>query len=160
MGKPKILRTRYIPFETVDISSDELLFRDEDLLVTKWKAIKPRGDISGGISYAFLNKGYKISRFFDADGRFAYWYCDIIDVIYDREQDTYSLNDLLLDIKVMPDGAVKVLDADELAEAAKNGLVTMEQICCALSCLDLLLKMIYSGNFPPEPCNIEYGETL
>lgn len=156
MGMPRIFRTRYIPFETVDISSDELLFRNDEMLVTRWKAIKPRDDISGGISYTFPDRGYKISRFFDAKGLFAYWYCDIVDVIYDQGQDIYLLHDLLLDIKVMPDGSEKVLDADELAEAAEKGLITMDQVCRALRRLDELLKMIYSGDFPPEQCKEEY----
>ena len=42
MKKPIVLRKRFIPFEVVDISHDELLFRNESLLVTKWTAIKPR----------------------------------------------------------------------------------------------------------------------
>ncbi len=152
MNKPSIFRTRYIPFETVDISSDELLFRDEELLITRWKAIKPRKDISGGISYTFLKEGIKISRFYDADKRFAYWYCDIIDVEYDNETDKYTLIDLLLDVKLMPDGTMKVLDADELAEALEKGLITQEQACSSLKKMDTILQQVYKGVFPPAIC--------
>lgn len=152
MNKPSIFRTRYIPFETVDISSDELLFRDEELLITRWKAIKPRKDISGGISYTFLKEGIKISRFYDADKRFAYWYCDIIDVEYNIETDRFTLIDLLLDVKLMPDGTMKVLDADELAEALEKGLITQEQACSSLKKMDNILQQIYKGVFPPAIC--------
>lgn len=152
MKKPTILRKRYIPYETVDISGDELLHRDDKLLITKWDAIKPRDDFSGGISYTFLDEGFKIGRFYSAEGKFLYWYCDIIDVEYDEENDKYILVDLLVDIKLMPDGIVRVLDADELAQALEYGLVTGGQVCNALKKLDKVLKMIYSGKFPPDIC--------
>lgn len=152
MNKPKIFRTRYIPFETVDISGDEILLRNDDLLITKWKAIRPRKDISGGISYTFLKDGIKISRFYNSSNEFAYWYCDMIDVYYDRELDQYTLNDLLLDIKLMPDGTIMVLDADELAEALEKGLITQEQACSSLRKVDKILKMVYDKSFPPQVC--------
>jgi hypothetical protein len=152
MKKPSIFRTRYIPFETVDISSDELLYRDEELLITRWKAIKPRKDISGGISYTFLKDGIKISRFYDADKNFAYWYCDIIDVEYDNENDRFTLIDLLLDVKLMPDGTMKVLDADELAAALEEGLITQEQACSSLKKMDSILQKVYANSFPPTIC--------
>lgn len=152
MKKPIMLRTRYIPFETVDISSDELLYRDEEILITRWKAIKPRTDISGGISYTFLKEGIKISRFYDASKKFAYWYCDIIDVEYDSTSDKYTLIDLLLDVKLMSDGTMKVLDADELAIALEQGLITQEQACRSLKKMDKILQMVYKSNFPPQIC--------
>lgn len=152
MKKPVIFRRRYIPYEVVDISSDELLFRSDELIITKWVPIKPRPDIFGGISFAFLDRGYKLGQFYDKDGRFVYWYCDIIEVEYDCKSDTYTLNDLLLDIKVFPDGRVILLDADELAQAMKDGLVSKEQACTSLETLDRLLKQIYSGDFPPREC--------
>jgi uncharacterized protein len=158
MKKPVLLRKRYIPQEIVDISSDELLLRSDELLVTRWVAIKPRGDFYGGISYAFLKEGFKLSKFYDAEGRFLYWYCDIIDVIHDEVKDTYILDDLLLDIKIMPDGLIKVLDADELAIALEKGLITQEQACRALKTLDKVLRMVYRGSFPPRECNeFEYN---
>lgn len=152
MKKPVILRRRYIPSEIVDISSDELLFRSDDLLITRWTAIKPRPDFYGGVSFTFLNNGYKLGRFCDKDGKFLYWYCDIIEVLYDAPSDTYTLNDLLLDIKIFPDGRVILLDSDELAEAIEKGLITGKQACMSLRTLDNLLKMIYDGSFPPAEC--------
>jgi protein associated with RNAse G/E len=153
MKKPLLYRKRYIPQEVVDISSDELLFRNEELLVTRWKAIKPREDFHGGLSYAFLKEGFKLSKFYDVSGSFLYWYCDIIDVIYDQERDLYILDDLLLDIKIMPDGLIRLLDADELAIALEQELITSEQACRALKTLDKVLRMVYQGSFPPVECN-------
>jgi predicted RNA-binding protein associated with RNAse of E/G family len=153
MKKPFLFRKRYIPQETVNISNDELLFRSNELLVTRWIAIKPRSDFHGGISYTFLKEGFKLSRFYDEGGSFLYWYCDIIDVIYDEAEDTYILDDLLLDIKIMPDGLIKLLDADELAIALERGLITQEQACRALKTMDKVLKMVYQGSFPLVECN-------
>ncbi|MDF2523761.1 MAG: hypothetical protein K0R31_1402 [Clostridiales bacterium] len=150
MDKTTILRRRYIPDEIVDISNDEIQYRDEKLLVTKWNAIKPRADISGGISYALLDEGIKISRFYNSRDEFIYWYCDIIDVEYYPKEDKYIFNDLLVDVKIYPDSNVEVLDVDELAEAMQKGLITREQACRSLINLDKLLKMIYKGQFPPE----------
>ncbi len=158
MKKPGIYRKRFIPFETVDISGDELIHRDDNLLVTRWKAIRPRKDIAGGISFAYIAEGVKISRFYNNEGDFIYWYCDIIDVEHDLEKDSFTLIDLLIDVKIMPDGSVTILDADELAEALEKGLVTDAQACSSLRKLDKLLKMIYSGEFPPAECRkAEYG---
>lgn len=153
MKKPVILRRRYIPSEVVDISGDELLFRSDSLLVARWSAIKPRADLKGGISFTFLDRGYKLGRFYDGEDRFLYWYCDIIEVEYEGASDTFTINDLLVDIKIFPDGKVIILDADELGQALEEGLISKEQASKALRVLDDLLKLIYSGGFPPKECD-------
>lgn len=152
MKKPIVLRKRYIPFETVDISGDELISRSEELLVTRWKPIKSRADISGGVSYTFLKEGYKVSKFLGPSGEFKYWYCDIINVDYEEEADKYTLTDLLLDVKIMPDGAVIVLDVDEVAEAMEKGIIKNEEACTSLRILAKVLDMAYAGKFPPPGC--------
>lgn len=151
MNSPRILRKRYIPDEVVDISGDEILYLDEKLMVTKWNVIHPREDISGGISFSFLDRGYKISRFNRKDGGFAYWYCDIVDIYIDRKSNTYTFIDLLADVKIMPDGRVIVLDIEEIAEALEKSLISQSQACDALRKLAGLLDMIYKGEFPPNP---------
>ncbi|OPZ93411.1 MAG: hypothetical protein BWY74_01139 [Firmicutes bacterium ADurb.Bin419] len=152
MKKPTVLRKRYIPFETVDISGDELISRSDDLLITRWKPIKSRPDISGGMSYTFFKEGYKVSKFLGPSGEFKYWYCDIIDVDYDEEQDKYTLTDLLLDVKIMPDSSVIVMDADEVADALEKGIITTEEACRSFRILGKVLEMAYAGKFPPLIC--------
>lgn len=157
MIKPVIFRKRYIPFETVDISGDEILFRDDDLLITKWKPIKPREDFNGGISFTFLKEGFKISKFFDKDSNFLFWYCDIIEVDYEIDSDKYTLIDLLVDLKIFPNGDYRILDLDELSESLEKGLISQKQLCSALNRLNKLINLIYDGVFPPEVCKkIEY----
>jgi len=145
---PSIYRIRYIPSEIVDLSSDSLLFRDRHYLITEWKPIKPRDDISWGISCTFLNDGWKISAFLDQNRRLKYWYCDIVDIDYDQETDTYSLYDLLIDVKIMLDGKVEVIDLDELAMAFESGLITQRQLSMSLRRSNSLLDFIYRSDLP------------
>ena len=55
--------------------------------------------------------------------------------------------DLLADVLIYPDGFVKVVDLDELADAEEAGIITKEQLLKSLRTLDKLLGMIYSGDF-------------
>ncbi|MCX7772254.1 MAG: DUF402 domain-containing protein [Clostridia bacterium] len=150
----KMYRIRYIPAETVDLSSDTLLYRDEKYLITEWKPIKPREDIAFGISCVFLDKGWKISGIMGRDKTFKYWYCDIIDIDYHKENDSYYLYDLLTDVRVMADGRVEVLDLDELAAAFEEGLITNQQLTLSLKRSSSLLNFIYTLDLPSHVLNI------
>lgn len=146
----KIYRKRYIPNEIIDISGDKVESVNEDLLITSWLPIHPRNDVAFGMSYTYLKKGWKISKFYDKDKNFLYWYCDIIDAQIKDEE--YILVDLLVDIKVYPDGRYEILDEEELDEALNEGLITKEQKEEALNKLNALLEIIKKGEFPPKEC--------
>ena len=146
----KIYRKRYIPNEIIDISGDKVESVSEDLLITSWIPIHPRNDVAFGMSYTYLKKGWKISKFYDKDKNFLYWYCDIIDAQIKDEE--YILVDLLVDIKVYPDGRYEILDEEELDEALNEGLITKEQKDEALNKLNALLEIIKKGEFPPKEC--------
>lgn len=146
----KIYRKRYIPNEIIDISGDKVESVSEDLLITSWLPIHPRNDVAFGMSYTYLKKGWKISKFYDKDKNFLYWYCDIIDAQIKDEE--YILVDLLVDIKVYPDGRYEILDEEELDEALNEGLITKEQKEEALNKLNALLETIKKGEFPPREC--------
>ena len=148
----KIYRKRYIPDEIIDISNDEILSIDTDLIITKWLPINPRNDIGSGLSFAFIKDGVKVSKFFDKNGNFLYWYCDIIDYKYTPELHEHLFIDLLADVKVYPDGRYEVLDLDELAEAYKQNLITADVLCDALKKTNKLLNQIKAGEFPNEIC--------
>ena len=152
MKKPIVIRKRYIPDEEVDISRDEVLFRDETLLITRWKVIRPKPDVSGGVSFLFIDKGVKISMFLDHSNNFAYWYCDIVEIDYDSKKDKYVLTDMLVDVKILPDKTLQVLDLDELSELLENGTISIKQACDTINKLDNLLKTIYENEFPPKVC--------
>ncbi len=154
MKMPRIYRIRYIPSETVDLSADTLLYRDQQYLITQWAPIKPRSDIAGGISCVFLEKGWKISAVWGDDKKIKYWYCDIIELSYDAVSDTYHLYDLLTDIVIFDDGRVRVIDLDELAAAYEQGLITKQQLLTSLRCSHSLLERAYQVDLPGQVLNI------
>ena len=53
-----------------------------------------------------------------------------------------------MDVIVYPEGFVRVVDLDELADALRDHLITSEETQLALRHLDKLLNLIYSGHFP------------
>ena len=156
LKKPKMWRQRYIPYEISDISSDELLYRDETLMVTRWDPINPRIDFHKGVSYYFFDKGVKISKLYNGMGEFIKYYCDIIEIEYKCEQDEYIFKDLLIDVTIKPDGRVRVLDLDEFSDALAQDLITKEQAIGALKKADELLKLIYSEEFPFSELEKDY----
>ncbi len=50
MDKPLLYRKRYIPLEVKSLNDDEILFADDEIIVTKWNTFKPKKDFSNGIS--------------------------------------------------------------------------------------------------------------
>jgi len=144
---PKLFRVRYMPYEIVELFSDRILFRDNRYLITSWEPIHPRNDIKSGISCVFLDEGWKISAMKDAQGNIT-WYCDIVDIRYDAEEDALYFHDLLVDVVLRKDSRLEVLDLDELAEAFEKGLITKEQLVLALKRCNSLLQKIYSTDVP------------
>lgn len=147
MTNLKLFRRRFIPEEIVELKDDKILSIDKtnNIIITKWNVLKPRNDIDHGISAYFINDGIKVSKIFNSDGNLVYWYCDIIETVHNNN--TYTFNDLLIDIIIHPDGKVEVVDMDEFADVMENGILTNHTIAKALRCANSLLKDIYSGNF-------------
>lgn len=147
MNKLSLYRRRLIPNECILLENDEILRLEENLIITRWNTIRPKKDLSHGLSAFFLDKGVKVSKFIDHDGNLICWYCDIITHEFDRENNACVIIDLLADVLVYPDGSVKVVDLDELAQAAEQKLISQEQLLISLRQLDALLQIIYSGRF-------------
>ncbi len=143
----KIYRKRYIPNEVVDISGDEVVYKDENLIVTKWYPIKPRTDIARGVSYAMLDKGWKISKFYGHDGKLLYWYCDIIEHVWNGDE--LTIVDLLVDVIIHENGMYEVVDLEELDEAISMGLITEVQKFDAIRKMEELVRIIIDKKFPP-----------
>ncbi len=143
----KIYRRRYIPKEYIDLKNDERVFLDENYLITKWKPLRPRTDFAAGVSVYCLKEGWKISNIMDEEGNTLEWYCDICEFIIDDENNTFTSNDLLLDVIIYPNGRELILDADEAADALEKGLITNEQMIKALRSFNSLLEVIRHGEF-------------
>lgn len=158
MKTPILYRKRLIPSECIELKDDITLLRNDQLIITKWNTIRPKKTLHHGLSCYFLDEGVKVSKFYDQDGSLLCWYCDIVAHTYDPATDTYIFTDLLADVIVYPDGLVKVVDLDELADALKEGLITSELLQAALRQLNWLLNQIYSGTFARLQTHIDRQE--
>ena len=49
MEKPLMYRKRYIPDEIKSLNDDEILFINDEVIVTRWKTFKPKKEFSNGI---------------------------------------------------------------------------------------------------------------
>ncbi|MCI6868533.1 MAG: DUF402 domain-containing protein [Lachnospiraceae bacterium] len=147
MKELKLYRKRIIPEECILLKDDEVLYHDSEVIITKWNTIHPKKTLHHGYSCYFLERGFKVSKFYDHDGNLISWYCDIISYSYEEEDNAYTFTDLLVDVIVYPDGFVRVVDLDELADAARDGLISAEQMQLALRRTDKLLSVIYKGAF-------------
>lgn len=147
MSNIKLFRRRFIPDEITELKDDHIIMFKEDIIITKWNVLKPRHDINNGISAYFIKDGIKVSKIFNEAGQFVYWYCDIIETTHNEKDNSYTFNDLLVDILVYPDGHVEVVDMDEFADAMEEGILKTSTIAFAMRSADSLLKTIYSGNF-------------
>ena len=145
----KLYRKRIIPAECVFLKDDILLYRDSEVIVTKWCTLRPKKTLSHGYSCYFPERGFKVSKFYDHDDQLISWYCDIIQSKHSTQDgaEVYVFTDLLADVVVYPDGQVRVVDLDELADAQRDQLIRPDELQAALRHLDRLLKIIYKGAF-------------
>jgi len=140
-------RKRYIPDEIKSLEKDEILYMSDDVIVTKWDTFRPKKNFSNGISCTFVNKGFKISKFMDNNGKLVYYYCDIIHSDYYKDENKWIFTDLLADVKIYPDGRTEIVDLDEVSEALKSGIISTETVCELMENLNSLLGLIYSGEW-------------
>lgn len=143
----EIYRKRLIPEECIHLKSDQIHLQNEHMLLTSWGTLRPKNEFARGLSLYLIDKGWKISKFFDANDNFVYWYCDIIKTNYNPDTDTYIFTDLLADVIIYPDGRVTVVDLDEFEPAYRKNLLTPDDMLMALNQLNSLLTIIYSGTF-------------
>ncbi len=155
MENLKIYRKRMIPDECILLKDDIILEMTQDFIITQWKTLKPRRDFHHGYSCYYLKLGYKISKFYREDNTLLYWYCDIVDYLYKKEENSLLVTDLLADVVIYPDGYIKVLDINELAVALEKKLCEPQVVIQALNKLDLLLNTIYDDKFDTLSAQIE-----
>ena len=143
----RLFRRRLIPDECIPLTGDRILYADDRRIVTAWKAIRQRADLARGYSCYYLDRGFKISRFYDHEDRFIYWYCDIIRTVMMPEEGCICFKDLLADVIVDIDGSVRVLDLDELADAMEQGLLEPDEPAMCLRQLNDLLSVCAQKGF-------------
>ncbi|MCR5094139.1 MAG: DUF402 domain-containing protein [Lachnospiraceae bacterium] len=161
MDYPILYRKRIIPDECVQLRDDRILFMDDRLIITEWKALHPKPDLSSGFSCYYLQEGCKVSRFCRSDDSLLYWYCDIVDYGDGIRDGSLITTDLLVDVIVRPDGTLRVVDLDELADAFDRGLIDDRQLKTSLLNLNHLLKRIDNEGIESlaEPMRRFYSKT-
>lgn len=147
MAVSKLYRRRFIPSECILLKDDVIVEQNEEILVTAWDLLHPRSDFARGCSCYFLREGFKISKMYQQDNSLRYYYCDIIEASFQQEEEALTVTDLLADVIIYPDGQIRVVDLDELAEALERKLITQEQMSSCLRRLDHLLSILYRSEF-------------
>lgn len=144
---PVLYRRRLIPNECILLKDDVILSCTDNMILTKWHALRPKKELHHGFSAYFLKEHIKVSKFCKEDNTFMYWYCDVVDYETDESAGTVTSIDLCVDVVVYPDGRLKVLDLDELVQARREGLLTQGQLERALLATGDLLDDIYHERF-------------
>ncbi len=145
LQKINLYRRRFIPDEKI-LLSDDILRVDSDVIITKWNTtLNTKKNFSSGRSCVFIKEGFKVSKLYDEDKRFLFYYCDIVNVVIDKNN--YVVEDLLADVIIESDGKVRVLDLDEIAQAMDLNLITVEMAKDALRKTNRLLNLIYNNIF-------------
>ena len=143
----QLFRKRYIPAECIPLNEDVIVEQNEEYILTTWHTINPKTTFDHGCSCYLLKDGLKISKFYKPDGSLLYWYCDIVEYEFNDTKDVLTITDLLADVKIYPDGRIKVVDLDELADALERNLITQKQMTTSLRQLDHLLSLLYRDKF-------------
>jgi len=143
----QLYRKRYIPAECIPLKNDVIVEQNDEFILTTWKTINPKTTFDHGSSCYLLKEGLKISKFYRSDNTLLYWYCDIVNFEFDETKNTLTVIDLLADVVIYPDGRVKVMDLDELAEALEKGLISQPQLTAGLRQLNYLLTLIDRDKF-------------
>lgn len=90
---------------------------------------------------------FAVTTMFDQNGEVIQWYIDITNENGVENGKPY-MDDLFLDIVVLPTGEVIQKDKDELAWALDKQLITQQQYELAYRTFHELLALIEEGNFP------------
>ena len=143
----KLYRKRIIPEECLLLKGDKIERADDEVIVTSWTTINPKKEFSHGCSCYFLKQGFKVSKFYRHDNTLLYWYCDIVDYDFNESENSLTVTDLLADVILYPEGRMKVVDLDEMADALEKGLISQELLSTALRRLNDLLTIIYRDRF-------------
>lgn len=158
MSQLSIYRKRFIPSDFVHLKDDIILYTDDNLIITKWRPLRPKENMAGGVSAYYMNHGIKVSKIYNKNEQLLYWYCDIIQIKPGSTPKSFVFEDLLVDVVIYEDGSIRILDLGELADALKLQLITNVEAEQALRTLDSLLKLIYRGGFAELQARINQAE--
>ena len=127
----KLYRKRIIPAECVFLKDDFLLYRDSDVIVTRWRTLRPKKTLSHGYSCYFPERGFKVSKFYDHEDRLISWYCDIIQTDH-RQHTTVTGTAVNSNVIIFPEDTVIHLFSQ----------ITPDIACRRMACHQIFVRKI------------------
>jgi predicted RNA-binding protein associated with RNAse of E/G family len=103
--------------------------------------------------FIFRRRWYDVGKFYDRNGNFTGYYCDIIRPIarlLSSATKTSIITDLFLDLWITGDGRWIVLDEDQLERAVAKHFISSSLAMRARRELDVLIRSVKAGRFPPK----------
>ena len=111
--------------------------------------------VAGGYNavwFIFRRKWYDVGKFYDQNGRFTGYYCDIIRPVarlLSSASKTSIITDLFHDLWISRDGRCLVLDEDQLERAIAKHIISIPLAARARRELETLIRSTKTGYFPP-----------
>ncbi|WBL17053.1 DUF402 domain-containing protein [Sutcliffiella sp. NC1] len=106
-----------------------------------------------------FNKNHSVTTMFDADGNIVQWYIDIC-LRNGMKNGIPWMDDLFLDIVVLPSGELIVKDADELEDALSKGIIDKALYDLAWKEVHNLKSLIGTGSFKLINLSKDHREKL
>lgn len=100
--------------------------------------------------FTFRGLWHDVGRFHLRDGTFTGFYANVLTPV-EMTGDRWRTTDLCLDVWLGADGAVQILDEDDLAEAERRGWADAATAARARREADGLAGRARAGNWPPPP---------
>ncbi|HXZ89498.1 MAG TPA: DUF402 domain-containing protein [Candidatus Dormibacteraeota bacterium] len=103
--------------------------------------------------FIFRGKWYDVGKFYDRNGKFTGYYCDIIRPVarlLSATSKTSIVTDLFLDLWISREGRCVVLDEDEFDRALVKHTISPTLASKARRELRALIRLAKAGGFPPK----------
>jgi predicted RNA-binding protein associated with RNAse of E/G family len=107
-----------------------------------------------------LNKHHSVTTMFDEKGQIVQWYIDICYMNGVSEENVPWMDDLFLDIVVLPSGEVIQKDSEELDEALLNGTIEKSLYNLAIQEANLINSLIKEERFTLLQLSEEHKDIL
>jgi len=164
--KPGSVQINYLrPPDRREIFIQQLLLDVPEVKITLAESvvfdppIKVHGEVvlesgSDAVWFTFPGLWHDIGRFHRANGTFTGIYANILTPPIIRPGGIWDTTDLFLDVWVDPQGALSVLDEDQLLEAEAMGWVTEEQALRAREEVGRISADHEAGRWPPTVVDV------
>lgn len=148
------------PPDRLTIFRQRVVHQDPDVIVTLATDVElPRAlEVDGlpilepgaaAVWFTFPGVAHDIGRFHTREGHFTGWYANILTPPLIEEEGIWRTTDLFLDVWMAPDGAVTLMDQEELEHAEAEGWVTPDEAAGAREEAERVMAAAAAGTWPP-----------